>query len=171
MPTTGILNTSGNRTVTFTVTDSRGRTTSTTRTIAVIAYAAPKINTFTAIRANGLGAADDNGTRALARIKFSIAAVNDKNTKNYTVEYRQKGTDTRTQAASGSVYSYDSNMMLNINASPDSSYDLRLSVKDFFGTTIALSKAATAFTLIDFNASGKGLAFGKVSEEDNGMVF
>lgn len=168
-PTTGVLNTAGNRTATITVTDSRGRTASTTRTITVIAYAAPKINTFTAIRANGLGTADDNGTNALARIKFSVSAVNDKNTKSYTVEYRQKGTDTWTQAATGSVYSYDSNMMLNINASPDASYDLRLSVKDFFGTTIALSEIATAFTLVDYNASGKGLAFGKVSEVDNGM--
>lgn len=168
-PTTGVLNTAGNRTATITVTDSRGRTASTTKTITVIAYAAPKINTFTAIRANGLGTADDNGTNALARIKFSVSAVNDKNTKSYTVEYRQKGTDTWTQATTGSVYSYDSNMMLNINASPDASYDLRLSVKDFFGTTIALSEIATAFTLVDFNASGKGLAFGKVSEVDNGM--
>jgi len=168
-PTTGVLNTAGNRTVTITVTDSRGRTASTTRTITVIAYAAPKINTFTAIRANNLGTADDNGTRALARIKFAVSAVNDKNSKSYTVEYRQKGTDAWTQAATGSVYSYDSNMMLNINASPDASYDLRLSVKDFFGTTIALSEIATAFTLVDYNASGKGLAFGKVSEVDNGM--
>ena len=168
-PTTGILNTAGNRTVTITVTDSRGRTASTTRTIAVIAYAAPKINTFTAIRANSLGAADDNGTLALAKIKFSISAVNDKNTKSYKVEYRQKATDTWTQAATGSVYAYDSNMLLNINVNPDISYDLRLSVTDFFGTTIALSEIATAFTLIDFNASGKGLAFGKVSEVDNGM--
>lgn len=168
-PTTGVLNTAGNRTVTITVTDSRGRTASTTRTITVIAYAAPKINTFTAIRANGLGSADDNGTMGLARIKFSVSAVNDKNTKSYTVEYRQKGTDEWTQAATGSVYAYDSNMLLNINASPDASYDLRLTVKDFFGTTIALSEIATAFTLMDFNASGKGLAFGKVSEVDNGM--
>ena len=168
-PTTGVLNTAGNRTVTITVTDSRGRTASTTRTIAVIAYAAPKINTFTAIRANNLGTADDNGTRALARIKFAVSAVNDKNTKSYTVEYRQKGTDAWTQAATGSVYSYDSNMLLNINASPDASYDLRLSVTDFFGTTIALSEIATAFTLVDYNASGKGLAFGKVSEVENGM--
>lgn len=168
-PTTGVLNTSGNRTVTITVTDSRGRTASTTRTIAVIAYAAPQINTFTAIRANGLGAADDNGTMALARIKFSVSAVNNKNTKSYKVEYRQKATDTWTQAATGSVYAYDSNMLLNINVNPDISYDLRLSVTDFFGTTIALSDIATAFTLIDFNASGKGLAFGKVSEVNNGM--
>lgn len=168
-PTTGTLGTSGNRTATITVTDSRGRTASTTKTIAVIAYAAPKINTFTALRANGLGTADDNGTMALARIKFSVAAVNDKNSKSYTVEYRPRGTDTWAQAASGAVYSYDSNMLLNINLDTDTSYDLRLTVKDFFSTVTASTDVATAFTLIDFNASGKGLAFGKVSEVENGM--
>lgn len=168
-PTTGTLSTAGNRTVTVTVTDSRGRTASTTRTIAVIAYAAPKINTFTASRANGLGAADDNGTMALAKIKFSVSAVNNKNSKSYVVEYRQKGTDEWTQAEAGSVYNYDSSMLLNLNLDTDASYDLRLSVTDFFSTTTATTEIATAFTLVDFNASGKGLAFGKVSEAENGM--
>lgn len=168
-PTTGTLSTAGNRTVTITVTDSRGRTASTTRTIAVIAYAAPKINTFTASRANGLGAADDNGTMALAKIKFSVSAVNNKNSKSYVVEYRQKGTDEWTQAEAGSVYNYDSSMLLNLNLDTDASYDLRLSVTDFFSTTTATTEIATAFTLVDFNASGKGLAFGKVSEAENGM--
>ena len=168
-PTTGTLGTAGNRTATITVTDSRGRTASTTRTIAVLAYAAPKINTFTAVRANGLGAADDNGTMALARIKFSIAAVNDKNSKSYKVEYRQKGADDWTEAETGSVYAYDSNMLLNISLNTDASYDLRLSLSDFFSTTVALAEIATAFTLMDFNASGKALAFGKVSELEEGM--
>lgn len=168
-PITGVLNTSGSRTVSITVTDSRGRTASATRTISVIAYTAPKINTFTALRANGLGSADDNGTMALARIKFAISAVNDKNSKSYIIEYRPKSSDTWTEAVSGSVYSYDSNMLLNINLDTDTSYDLRLSVSDYFGTITANTEVATAFTLIDFNASGKGLAFGKVSEVDNGM--
>ena len=167
--TSGVLTKSGTSTVTITVTDSRGRTASTTRSITVIAYAAPKINTFTAIRANGLGSADDNGTMALARVKFSVSAVNDKNTKSYVVEYRQKSSDTWEQAQTGSVYSYDSSMLLNINLSPDASYDLRLSVTDYFGTTTAFAEVATAFTLLDFNSSGKGLAFGKVSELESGL--
>lgn len=167
--TSGILKNSGTSTVTITVTDSRGRTASTTRSITVIAYAAPKITAFTALRANGLGSADDNGTMALVRTKFAISAVGDKNSKSYKVEYKEKASDTWTQAATGSVYTYDSNMMLNVGLDTDKSYDLRLSVTDFFGTVTASTDVATAFTLMDFNASGKGLAFGKVSEEENGM--
>ena len=167
--TSGVLTKSGTSTVTITVTDSRGRTASTTRSITVNAYAAPKISKFTAIRANGLGSADDNGTLALATITFSVASVNDKNAKSYVVEYKPKSSDAWTQAATGSVYSYNSNMLLNINLDTDTSYDLRLTVTDYFSTTTALAEVATAFTLIDYNASGKGLAFGKVSEVTNGM--
>ena len=167
--TSGVLKNSGTSNVSVTVTDSRGRTASTTKSITVIAYTAPKINTFTTIRANSSGTADDNGTLALAKIKFSVAAVNDKNTKSYKVEYKQKSATTWTQAATGSVYSYDSDMLLNINLSTDKSYDLRLSLTDFFGTVTATSEVATAFTLLDFNSSGKGIAFGKVSEVADGM--
>lgn len=164
--TSNVLKNSGTSTVTITVTDSRGRTASTTRSITVNAYTAPKINTFTAIRADGLGNANDNGTMALVRVKFSISAVNNKNAKSYIVEYRPKSGDTWEQAQTGSVYAFDSNMLLNIGLDTDTSYDLRLTVTDFFGSTTASTDVATAFTLMDFNQSGRGIAFGKVSEVD-----
>jgi hypothetical protein len=53
--------------------------------------------------------------------------------------------------------------------STESSYDIRLTVKDYFTTISSVIDIPTAFTLLDFNASGKGIAFGKVSEEANGM--
>lgn len=162
--TSGTLTSSGTVTISTTVTDSRGRTATKSSTVSVLAYSAPKISTFTTQRANGLGSADDEGTMALARIKFSISSVGDKNTKSYVVEYKAKASDTWEEAASGSVYSYDSNMLLNVDLDTDTSYDVRLSVTDHFGTSVALAEVATAFTLMDFNASGKGIAFGKVSE-------
>lgn len=167
--TSGVLTSSGTVTISTTVTDSRGRTATKSATISVLAYTAPKISTFTAYRANGLGARDENGTKALARIKFAISAVGDKNDKSYIVEYKPKSSDTWEQAEAGSVYSYDSNMMLDLGLSTDASYDLRLSVKDYFGTAVALAEVATAFTLLDFHSSGKGIAFGKVSEQENQM--
>ena len=167
--TSGVLTSSGTVTISTTVTDSRGRTATKSATISVLAYTAPKISTFTAYRANGLGAQDENGTKALARIKFAISAVGDKNDKSYIVEYKPKSSDTWEQAEAGSAYSYDSNMMLDLDLSTDASYDLRLSVTDYFGTSVAVAEIATAFTLLDFHSSGKGLAFGKVSEIENQM--
>lgn len=165
--TSGVLTSSGTVTIATTVTDSRGRTATKSSTVTVLAYTAPKISTFTAVRANGLGSADDNGTMALARIKFAISSVNDKNAKSYVVEYKQKSSDTWTQAETGSVYSYDSTMLLNIDLDTDTSYDLRLSVTDYFNAdnpVRAFAEIATAFTLIDYHSGGKGMAFGKVSE-------
>ena len=51
--------------------------------------------------------------------------------------------------------------------SNDYSYVIRLAVADFFKTTVCDVELPTAFTLIDFNSSGKGVAFGKVSEKDS----
>lgn len=169
--TSGVLTSSGTVTISTTVTDSRGRTATKSSTVSVLAYTAPKISTFSAQRANGLGSADDEGTMALARIKFAISALGNKNDKTYVVEYKPKSSDTWTQAATGSVYSYDSNMLLNINLNTDASYDLRLSVEDSFGTTTAFSEVATAFTLLDFHSGGKGLAFGKVCETEDEIEF
>lgn len=164
--TSGLLTQSGTSNVSITVTDSRGRTATTTRSITVAAYSSPTIATFTAVRANGLGSADDNGTMALARLVFSVSAVNNKNTKSYVVESKPKTSDVWTTISSGSTYTYDNNMIVNGNFSPDASYDLRISLTDYFGTVTAQTDIATAFTLMDFNTSGKGIAFGKVSESD-----
>ena len=169
--TSGILTQSGTSNVTITVTDSRGRTATTTRSITVAPYSAPKITTFTAIRANGLGSADDNGTMALARVVFSVSAVNNKNAKSYIVESKPKTSTNWTTVSSGSTYTYDSNMLIAGNFSPDASYDLRISLTDYFGTVTAQTDIATAYTLLDFNASGKGIAFGKVSELTDGVEF
>lgn len=48
--------------------------------------------------------------------------------------------------------------------STDSQYVIRLTITDYFGTASAEFNIATAFVLIDFNQTGRGIAFGKVSE-------
>lgn len=168
--TSGILTKSGTSTATITVTDSRGRTASTTRSITVIAYAAPKITAFQGFRCLADGTENYEGTYLNAKVSFSISPVGSKNDKTYTVEYRLKNTETWTVLTSGSVYALNTNV---ISASGmmgiDSSYDVRLKVQDYFATVQSVIEIPTAFTLLDFNASGRGLAFGKVSEIENGM--
>lgn len=53
----------------------------------------------------------------------------------------------------------------------DNSFDVRLSVTDSFGTVRSTFEIPTAFTLLDFNESGRALAFGKVSELKEGVEF
>lgn len=165
--TSGILMHSGTSTVTITVTDSRGRTASTTRSITVIPYAAPKIISFQGFRSLANGTENYEGTYVNSAVNFSISPVSNKNTASYTLEYKLQSATTWTALTSGSVYALNSNIISASGAfSVDRSYDIRLTVKDFFTTVTSIFEIPTAFTLLDFNASGKGMAFGKVSEKD-----
>ena len=161
--TSGVLTSSGTVTISTTVTDSRGRTASKSSTVSVLAYTAPKITKFSALRTNA-------GVQVT--MNFSIASLGSKNAKSYVLSYKPKTSSTWVQLASGSVYTYNSSQTFSEGFSTELSYDLQLVVKDFFGDSsaaIAYAEIPTAFTLLDFNASGKGLAFGKVSEIENQM--
>ena len=168
--TSGTLTKSGTSTVTITVTDSRGRTASTTRSITVTAYATPKITSFQGFRCLADGTESYEGTYLNAAVNFTISSVNEKNSAAYLLEYRLKNAETWTALTSGAVYALKQNIISASGLfSVDSSYDIRLSVTDYFGTVRSVFEIPTAFTLLDLNASGKGLAFGKVSELEEGM--
>ena len=170
--TSGFLTKSGTSTVTITVTDSRGRTASTTRSITVVAYTAPKITSFQGFRCLANGTENYEGTYLNAAVDFSISPVGDKNTASYTVEYKLQTATSWTALTSGSVYALKKNI---ISASSimgvDNSFDVRLSITDFFTTIRSTFEIPTAFTLLDFNKSGRGIAFGKVSEMAEGIEF
>ncbi|GAA0261820.1 hypothetical protein GCM10008922_21430 [Faecalicatena contorta] len=164
--TTGFITASGTIAVTVTVTDSRGRTASTTKNVNVIAYANPKITTLTAARCTAAGVLNDEGTELSIGLNFSVSAVDNKNTKSYAVELLKNGATAWTPVVSGSVYSYNSTYITSLALSIDSSYTLRLSVTDYFTTTTATVNISSGFTLMDFRSTGKGVAVGKVSEKN-----
>lgn len=171
-PTAGIITKSGTASAKITVTDSRGRTATTTKTWTVVAYAAPRIISFQGFRALADGTENYEGTFLHAAVNYAISPVNDKNTASYTVDYRQTGATAWVALTSGAVYALNDSI---ISASGfmgvDSSYDIRLTVKDSFATITSTIEIPTAFTLLDFNASGRALAFGKVSELTEGIEF
>ena len=168
--TSGVLKNSGTSNVSITVTDSRGRTATETRSITVNAYAAPKITSFKGYRCLSNGTENYEGTYLKAAVNYTIAAVSNKNKASYKLEYKAKDADEWETLTEGTNYALNSNIISSSGfLSLDSSYDVRLSVADYFGTISSTFDIPTAFTLLDFNASGKGIAFGKVSEETNGM--
>ena len=168
--TSGVLTKSGTSNVTVTVTDSRGRTASTTKSITVIAYSAPKITSFQGFRCLANGTENYEGTYLNAAVNFSVSSVGSKNTASYTLEYKLKDAASWTALTSGSVYALNKSIISASGfMSVDNSYDIRLSVTDFFGTVRSTFEIPTAFTLLDFNASGRGIAFGKVSELEEGI--
>ena len=170
-PTTAVLTGSGNVTATITVTDSRGRTATTTKTFNRLAYSAPKITMLDAFRSDAEGAENYEGTNAKITAAFSIATVGNKNTSSYKIEYKKQSASSWTQLASGSGYTYSNSIITDAIFGVDSSFHIRLTITDYFGSVSKTVELPTAFTLLDFNASGKGLAFGKVSEQAEGIEF
>lgn len=167
--TSGVLTSSGTVTISTTVTDSRGRTASKSTTITVQAYTAPKITKFSVFRANADGSQNYESTSVSCAYAWSISAVGNKNSNSYLFEYKAKAASEWTALASGNSYSINTTRIFSNIAPIDSSYDMRLTITDYFGSVVAFAEVPTAFTLLDFHSSGNGVAFGKVSEQENQM--
>lgn len=170
--TTAIPATSGSYNLVITVTDSRGRTGTKTYTITYVAYSAPTLS-FTAIRSNASGNADDTG----AYMKFTMTGTacsvksgsTEKNSATGKIEYRKVGDSTWTTlnaTASGLNATYSG----VVAAAASDAYEVIASVTDKAGTTtvknVTVSSASYPMT---FYRGGKGVAFGRVANK-NGFV-
>lgn len=162
--TSGVLKTSGTNTIKATVTDSRGRTATKSVTISVLAYTNPTISSLTVTRCDADGTANEDGAYMKAVFKASITPLNNINGKSIVLKYKDSTSSTWNEAATYSEYSIDTSNI--ISADVDYSYNVMLTVADDFSSASNTKDLGTAFTLMDFNASGKGIAFGKVSEKD-----
>lgn len=169
--TVSSVTTAGTLKFTTTVKDSRGRSATATKEITVVDYSNPVIKKFSVVRANEDGTPNDEGTSLLITYAFNIAPVNNKNDKSYKLEIKESNATAYTTLTSGSVYSLDTTFIASENISVDASYDLRLTISDYFRSINHVIEAPTAFTLVDYHTSGKGIAFGKVSQEENVVDF
>lgn len=163
-PTTGVLISSGINTITVTVTDSRGRTVTKTTTISVLAYTSPTISYLTAGRCNSEGTADADGAYISASFKTVVTALNNKNHATAKLEYKKNTETSWTTVGTYTAYSQTPTKIFAANI--DSSYNIRVTVNDDFSSATYEKSVGTVFTLIDFRNTGKGIALGKVSEED-----
>ena len=169
--TVNSVTTAGSLSFAVTVKDSRGRSASTTKSINVVDYENPIINDFTVIRADSDGTPNDEGESLLITYDFDIAPVNNKNDKSYTLSIKGSSEDSFSTVATGNVYSLDTSIIVTENISVDDSYVVRLNVKDYFKSLTHDIEAPTAFTLINYGASGKSIGFGKVAQRDKGVEF
>lgn len=169
------LPSSGSRTLSSTVTDSRGRVgTNTSTTINVLPYAKPQF-TFNVQRCNASGTPTNNGTyiRVVPNATASslIVSGSQKNSLKYRVRTRELGTSTWTTAKSltntGGL-SFNSPVIIGSNDySVATSWEVEFYVEDSLG---ALSKSdqvlivPTAFAIIHAKKDGTGIGLGKYHE-------
>lgn len=178
--TTSYLTQTGSTTFTGQVTDTRGRSASTTTTINVVDYSNPTISTAQVQRCDANGNIDNNGEYMYISYGASISSCSNKNTPNavYKVGYRVHNTGNYTYvnlttnansySASGVLFSNGikaaSSSGTKVQFSTSNTYDIIFYVKDYFIEYTNLQLLDAGFDLMNFNASGKSMAIGKVSE-------
>ena len=165
--TSDIITASGSVDVVVTVTDSRGRIGTTTKTVTVLPYSDPKITSFTAMRCDSDGTENDEGEYVKLAYAFEITSLNSKNDKNHSIGYNLTTSDDYTILTSGSLYSVNTTHVSTTVFNTDNSYELKLTVTDYFKSVSYIVELSTAFTLVDYHSSGKGMSIGKVAELEN----
>lgn len=165
--TTGVLKTSGTNTITTTVTDKRGRSTSYSTTFSVLAYSKPVINTFKVERCNSDGTLNDEGINFKVSVKSTITSLNNKNDSSYVLQYKLSSSDTWTTIVNSlSGYSINTSWVVtNIALNIDNVYDFRLTINDYFEEVPKSFNVAESFTLMNFGADGHSMAIGGVAED------
>jgi microcystin-dependent protein len=165
--TTGVLNKSGNITVTGKITDSRGRIATKNVTVNLLAYSMPSITGLTISRANSDGTANPMGTYAKVISTGSTASLinsTQRNNLTYVVYSRVRGTTPwttkKTLLISGLALSVTDTFS---GYTATSSYDFRLDVTDKFNTTISVTVLSTGQVTMSWGNNGVGI--GKVWEQ------
>lgn len=166
---TGVISGTGELTIKVTVTDSRGRTATTSSKITVLAYEPPKITDLSSYRCDASGAASSSGEYLAIKFSTQVKALNNKNKAEFSVS-RMKNGDTKYTEVDASTYKgkYSvTNGILVFPAETSSSYDIQFSVYDDFYTA---SKSVTGpsvkkvWSLLKKAGDIVGVAFGKVAE-------
>lgn len=168
--TSNVIRSSGALSISATVTDTRGRTNTSTKSITVQPYFIPSISQMAAWRITTDPTASDDGERLALQLKYAIAPVGEKNTKSYAIKYRKSTDTTYTLIESGTAqYAYDGTMYFTTAPvfSTDYAYVIRFELADYFTSTVYEVQLPTASTTFDVHSSGKGFAFGKVAEQES----
>ncbi|MCH4007544.1 MAG: DUF859 family phage minor structural protein [Eubacterium sp.] len=157
------------------VMDARSRSSDTAeKSVTVLPYSSPSVTSLKAARmtesSDGSLTADESGNCLRVSYGISVSPLNNRNSKSAVLTWTNI-TDKSTGAINLTMTSYQASGQLDlkdadgyVNFLPTSRYQLTLTVSDDFGSSSASTIVQTAEVILDFHASGKGLAIGKISE-------
>lgn len=161
--TTGTLASAGNITFTATVTDSRGRKASTTRTINVIDYTKPGVAVCDVYRCDADGNRKKAGTYFAVEINASYSAITG-NTLSITARYKKQSESSYGTAAN--VTNNGKTVIGGGNIGASTTYDVLVTVADKYNSLLIQRTLSTKSVLQSFKRSA-GAAIGKVAELAN----
>ena len=124
----------------------------------------PTVSKFKCARCTANGTVDNTGT--YLKVFLNYAATNG----SYRIRYAKDGESTYTLLKTGTGDKFSGSI---VSESPimesDYAYSVILDLYDDIGIMQYTDFIPKSFVLLDFNASGKGLAVGKISEKTNGF--
>ena len=161
--TTGTLASAGNITFTATVTDSRGRKASTTRTISVIDYTKPGVAVCDVYRCDADGNRKKAGTYFAVEINASYSAITG-NTLSITARYKKQSESSYGTAAN--VTNNGKTVLGGGNIGASTTYDVLVTVADKYNS-LSIPRTLSTKSVLQSFKRGAGAAIGKVAELAN----
>ena len=157
--------------ITATVKDSAGLSTSASATLAAEGYSLPTTSNVMAIRTDGDGNYDEEGTAGSISFAWSIDGMDSTNAvSSVAVGYREKGSTedyidlaaTFEGTTNGAATASIAEGLLDVAKS----YDVRMVVADQVSSITRTTVITKSFFTLDFKAGGKGIAIGKAAAND-----
>lgn len=165
--TTNVINGSGSLTVKTTVSDSRGRTATVTKTINVLAYSPPAITGMTYQQCDADGTANPTGSSTKITISGRVTDVGGQNTRSLILKWK-KSTDTTYQSRTLTTSGYTFTVSTIVNGTTtDETYEFIAVLADKIKTVEY--EITTGIIAMSVLAGGKGIRFFGEAEEE-GLV-
>ena len=160
--TTDVLLYNGTNTYSVTVTDSRGKQTTSTGTFSVVAYSVPSITLTLCDR-------DDSDDEQInVEFGFSVASVSNNNDANYRLDYKLKSSSTWTNGTVTSLGGYSGTITDTIaGRDGGDEWDIRINVIDSFQTTSIESEVGVSGNILLNSRHAGGLGLLMKSQADD----
>lgn len=160
--TSPILSGSGSRTITLTVTDSRGFSNSATTSFTVLSYTRPLITSFQAFRTSSSTSTTQDLTGSYLRVVIQLAPSSPSISGN-----THTGTLSCSPSVSGMPSSVTSNYSQNFSVSNGVSYNLSFTYGDEYSKSTATVSVSSVAVPLDIRFNGTAIGIGKYAESNN----
>lgn len=175
--TSGALMSAGANTITATVTDSRGRTATVTKTVSVTAYSRPSLRNVVFERCNADGtAAQRDGNKIRVSGSASTTEIQGVNIGRCSIQYKLTSSTAWTTSTTevitlSGAETNVTDLVLDETFDPLSSFDVQFVVSDKLYTVTHMVTISTKQVVLDLLSDGTGIAFGKVAEISGRVEF
>lgn len=170
--TSSTLTIAGEKTYTVTVTDSRGRTASTTGRITIADYNPPVITSISSFRSKANGNLDGSGEYVTHQLTSSFYTLNGKN--NIKIEAFSKKNSDPTYSSSAIIKNDSSNTVSytytysNSSFKADTAYDFKIVISDSVGQSATVyTHVGTKNVPINISSDNNSVAIGGFAQASN----